>query len=105
MTSANSGKIPDANARPSPRRRVEYQQAGTYSPQSLSPSKGDRTGRSGTTDEQRAKHTDLTQTAPTESGGQIHLMDDEIDIHETDFAESMAIWGFGEYDEDHKSFH
>ena len=38
-TSANSGKIPDANARPcSPGGRAEYQQAGTYSPQSPSPS-------------------------------------------------------------------
>ena len=103
-TSANSGKIPDANARPcSPGGDAEYQQAGTYSPQSPSPSKGDRTGRPGTTDELRAKDTESTRASPQESGGQIHLMEDEIDIHETDLAESMAIWGFGEDDEDHMS--
>ena len=31
-------------------------------------------------------------------------MEDEIDIYETDLAESMAIWCFGEDDEDHMSF-
>ena len=55
-TSADSGKIPDADARPcSPGRRVEHQQAGTHSPQSPSPSKGDRTGRPGTTDVARER--------------------------------------------------
>ena len=78
VNTANSGKLPDANAR--------------Y-----------RTGRPGTTDEQRAKDTESTRTSPQESGGQIHLMEDEIDIYETDLAESMAIWGFGEDDEDHMS--
>ena len=93
-TSANSGKVPDANARPCPPRgHAEYQQAGTHSPQSPSPSKGDRTGRPGTTDEQRAKNTESTRAAPQ----------DEIDIYETDLAESMAIWGFGEDDEEHTS--
>ena len=55
------------------------------------------------TDEQRAKDTESTRTAPQESRRQIHLMEDEIDIHETDLVESMAIWGFGEDDEDHIS--
>ena len=96
--SANSGKIPDANARPcSPRRRAEYQQTGTSSPQSPSPSKGDRTGRPGTTDVQRAKDPKSTRAAPQ------HLREEEIDIYETDLAESMAICGFGEDDEDHMS--
>ena len=77
-TSANSGETPDANARPCPPRgRAEYQQAGTHSPQSPPPSEGDRTGRPGTTDEQRAKNTESTRAAPQESGGQIHLMEDE----------------------------
>ena len=31
-------------------------------------------------------------------------MEDEIDIYETDLAESMAIWGLGEDDEEHMSF-
>ena len=31
-------------------------------------------------------------------------MEDEIGIYETDLAESMAIWGFGENDEEHTSF-
>ena len=31
-------------------------------------------------------------------------MEDEIDIYETDLAESMAIWGFGEDDEERASF-
>ena len=67
------------------------------------PSEGDRTGRPGTTDEQRVKNTESTRAAPQESGGQTHLMEDEIDIYETDLAESMAIWDFGEDDEDHTS--
>ena len=104
-TSANSGEIPDANARPcSSGGCAEHQQAGTHSPQSPPPSKGDRTGRPGTTDEQRAKYTESTRASPQESGGQVHLVEDEIDIYETDLAESMAIWGFGENDEEHTSF-
>ena len=63
-----------------------------------------RTGRPGTTDEQRAKDTESTRAAPQESGGQIQLIEDEIGIYETDLAESMAIWGFGEDDENHMSF-
>ena len=103
-TSANSGKIPDANARPcSFGGCAEHQQAGTHPPQSPPPSKGDRTGRPGTTDEQRAKDTESTRASTQEDGGQVHLMENEIDIHETDLAESMAIWGFGEDDEDHMS--
>ena len=97
-TSANSSKIPC-----SPGGCAENQQAGTHSLQSLSPSKGDRTGRPGTTDEQRAKDTESTRASPQESRGQIHLMEDEIDIHEPDLAESMAIWSFGEDDEEHMS--
>ena len=31
-------------------------------------------------------------------------MENEIDIYETDLAESLAIWGFGEDDEEHMSF-
>ena len=60
------------------------------------PSKGDRTGRPGTTDEQRAKDTESTRASTQEDGGQVHLMENEIDIYENDLAESMAIWGFGE---------
>ena len=30
-------------------------------------------------------------------------MEDEIDIYETDLAESMALWDFGEDDEDRVS--
>ena len=103
-TSANSGEIPDANARPcSPGGCAEYQQAGTHSPQSPPPSKGGRTGRPGTTDEQRAKDTESARASLQESRGQVHLREDEIDINETDLAESMAIWGFGEDDEEHTS--
>ena len=71
--------------------------------QSPSLSKGDRTGSNGTKNEQRAKDTVSTRASLQESGGQIHLMEDEIDLYETDLAESMAIWGFGEDDEDHMS--
>ena len=96
-TSANSGEIPVANARPcSSGGCAEHQQAGTHPPQSLPPSKGDRTGRPGTTDEQRAKDTESTRASTQDDGGQVHLMENEIDIYETDLAESMAIWGFGE---------
>ena len=103
-TSANSGKVPDANERPcSPGGCAEYQQASTHSPQGPSPSKGDRTGRPGTTDEQRAKDTESTRASTQEDGGQVHPMENEIDICETDLAESMAIWGFGEDDEEHTS--
>ena len=66
-------------------------------------SNGDRTGRPRTTDKQRAKDTESTRASPQESRGQVHLMEDEIDIYETDLAESMAIWGFGEDDEEHTS--
>ena len=31
-------------------------------------------------------------------------MEYEIDIYETDLAESMAMWGLGEHDEEHMSF-
>ena len=86
-----------------PEGRAKYQQAGTYSPQSPSPSEGDRTGRPSTADEQRAKDTESTRASPQESGGQIHQMEDEIDIYETDLAESMTISGCGEDDEDHMS--
>ena len=92
-----------ANRPCSPGRCAEYQQAGTHSPQCPPPSTGDRTGRSGTTDEQRAKDTESTRASPQEGRGQILLMEDEIDIYETDLAESMAIWGFGEDDEEHTS--
>ena len=34
----------------------------------------------------------------------MHLMENEIDMYETDLAESMAIWGFGKDDKDHMSF-
>ena len=84
--------------------RAEHQQACTHSPQSPPQSKGERTGRLGTTDEQRAKDTESSKASPQESGGQVHQMEDEIDICETDFAESMAILGFGEDDEEHTSF-
>ena len=104
-TSANSGEIPDANARPcSSGGCAEHQQAGTHSPQSPPPSKRDRTGRPSTTDEQRAKDTESARASPQESGGQEHLMENEIDTYETDLAESMAIWGFGEDEEEHTSF-
>ena len=56
----------------------------------------DRTGRPGTTDEQRAKDTESTRASTQEDEGQLHLMENEIDFYETDLAESMAIWGFGE---------
>ena len=96
-TSANSGEIPDANARPcSSGGCAEHQQAGTHPPQSPPPSKGDRTVRPGTTDEQRAKDTESTRASTPEDGGQVYLMDNEIGIYETDLAESMAIWGSGE---------
>ena len=96
-TSTNSGEIPDANARPcSSGGCTEHQQASTHPPQSPPPSKGDRTGRPGTTDEQRAKDTESTRASTQEDGGQVHLMENEIDIYENDLAESMAIWGFGE---------
>ena len=94
-TSANSGEIPDANARPALPEDAQNINKLTHSPQSSPPSKGDRTGRPGTTDEERAKDTESTRASPQESGGQVHLMEDEIDINETDLAESMAIWGFG----------
>ena len=85
-TCANSGEIPDANARPcSSGGCAEHQQAGTHPPQSPPPSKGDR-----------AKDTESTRASTQEDGGQVHLMENEIDIYETDLAESMAIWGFGE---------
>ena len=74
----------------------EHQQACTHPPQSLPPSKGNRTGRPGTTDEQRVKDTEPTRASTQEDGGKVHLMENEIDIHETDLAESMAIWDFGE---------
>ena len=70
----------DANARPcSLGGCAEHQQAGTHSPQGPSPSEVDLTGRPGTTDEQRAKDTESTRAWPQESGGQIHLMEDEIE--------------------------
>ena len=53
-------------------------------------------GSNSTTDEQRAKETESTRASTQEDGGQVHLMENEIDIYETDLAESMAIWGFGE---------
>ena len=96
-TSANSGEIPHANARPCCSGGcAEHQQAGTHPPESPPPSKGDRTGRPGTTDEQRAKDTESTRASTQEDEGQVHLMENEIDFYETDLAESMAIWGFGE---------
>ena len=96
-SSANSGEILDANARPcSSGGCAEHQQAGTHPPQSPPPSKGNRTGRPGTTDEQRAKDTESTRASTQQNGGQVHPMENEIDIYETDLAESMAIWGFGE---------
>ena len=45
-----------------------------------------------------------TRASPQESGGQVHLMEDEIHIYETDLAESMGIWGVREDDEEHTSF-
>ena len=96
-TSTNSGEILDANDRPcSSGGCAEHQQAGTHPLQSPPPSKGDRTGRPGTTDEQRAKGTESTRASTQEDGGQVHLKENEIDIYETDLAESMAIWGFAE---------
>ena len=80
------------------------EEAGTHSPQSFPPSKGDRTGRPGTTNEQRAKDTESIRASLQESGGQVHQLEDEIDIYETDLAESMAILGFGEDHEEHTSF-
>ena len=44
------------------------------------------------------KNSESTRAAPQESGGQIRS-GDEIDIYETDLAESLAMWGFGEEDE------
>ena len=80
---ANSGEIRDANARPcSSGGSAEHQQAGTHPPQSPPPSKGYRTGRPGTTDEQRAKDTESTRASTQEDGGQVHLMENDIDIYE-----------------------
>ena len=62
-----------------------------------------RKGRPSTTDEQRVKDTESTRASPQESGGQVQLMEDEIDIYETDLEESMATWGVGEDDEEHTS--
>ena len=96
-TRTNSGEIPDANARPcSSGGCAEHQQAGTHPPQSHPPSTGDRTGGPGTTDEQRAKYTESTRASTQQDGGQVHLIENEMDIYETDLAESVAIWGFGE---------
>ena len=56
-TSANSGKIPDANARPTKPLSIER-----------GPNKW-----AGATDEQRAKNTESTGASPQESGGQVTL--------------------------------
>ena len=48
---------------------TEHQQAGTHPPKSPPPSIGDRTGRPGTTDEQRAKDTESTRASTQEDGG------------------------------------
>ena len=79
--------------RMSPRGCTEHHQTGTHSTQSSSAPQGHRAGRPSTADEQRAKNSESTRAAPQESGGQIRL-EDEIDIYETDLAESLAMWGF-----------
>ena len=98
-TSAHSCTIQDVHTRScSPRRCTDHHQAGTHPTQSSSTPQGHRAGRPSTADEQREKNPEPTRAAPQESRGQICL-GDEIDIYETDLAESMAIWGFGEEDE------
>ena len=93
-TSTHSGTIQDVRTRScSPRGCREHHQTGTHSTQSSSTPQGHRAGR-----EQRAENSESTRAAPQESGGQIR-QGDEIDIYETDLAESLAIWGFGEEDE------
>ena len=77
-TSANSGEIPDANARPTKPLSIER-----------GPNRW-----AGATDEQRAKNTESTGASPQESGGQ---------VFSSNLAESLAIWGSGEDDEDHMS--
>ena len=73
----------------------KHHQTGTHSTQSSS---APQAGRPSTADEQRAKNSESTRAAPQESGGQIRS-GDEIDIYETDLAESLAMWGLGEEDE------
>ena len=98
-TSTHSGTIQDVRTRScAPRGCTEHHQTGTHSTQSSSTPQGHRAGRPSTADEQRAKKSESTRAAPQESGGQIRL-GDEIDIYETDLAESFAMWGFGEEDE------
>ena len=95
-TSTHSGTIQDVRNRScSPRGCTEHHQTGTHSTQSSFAPQGHRAGRPSTADEQRAKNSESTQAARQESGGQIRL-GDEIDIYETDLAESLAMWGFGE---------
>ena len=73
-TSTDSGEIPDANARPcSSGGCTEHLQAGAHPPQSPPPSKGDRTRRPGTTDEQRAKDTESTRASSQENGWKTRL--------------------------------
>ena len=99
VTSTHSGTIQDVRTRScSPRGCAEHHQTGTHSTQSSSAPQGHRAGRPSTADEQREKNSESTRAAPQESGGQIRL-GDEIDIYETDLAESLAMWGFGEEDE------
>ena len=97
--STHSDTIQDVRTRScSPRGCTEHHQTGTHSTQSSSTPQGHRAGRSSTADEHRAKNSESTRAAPQENGRQIRL-GDEIDIYETDLAESLAMWGFGEEDE------
>ena len=93
-TSTHSGTIQDVRTRSCPPRGcTEHHQTGTHSTQSSETPQRHRAGRPSTADEQRAENSESTRAAPQESGGQIRL-GDEIDICETDLAESLAIWGF-----------